>query len=112
MNVIKAISGRNNEPDGEASEVLKRGKKKGPIAIQNQSSMPVVNFSINSLIQVGAFNPPIINTLIVNENNYIASGSDPVQYSDPKISKSIRDFVTASKEILKSSQGSNKVISK
>ena len=38
MKVIKAISDKSNEPDFEASEVIRKGNKgkQGPIIIQNQ----------------------------------------------------------------------------
>lgn len=96
-----------NEPDEEAAEVSKKGgtKPRMPqMPISTQGPMPVVNFNYNSYIKIGPYPPPVINTLIVNGNNYMndASNVSNVQLKSSK--KGIRDFVTTSKDLL----GSNK----
>ena len=115
MKVIKAISDKSNEPDQESSIVMKKGykAKQGPVAIQNQGIMPVVNFN---------FPPPVINTLIVNGNNNIFNfGDKKDNQQDKRISKGAKEGTSTSKEILGSNSGnihtlinivSNKVISK
>ena len=94
MKVIKAISDKNNEPDQESSEVSKKSKKfkQGPIAIQNQGMMPVMNFN---------YPPPVINTLIVNGNNFVFDfsqnqGAQPEQ----RPTKVIKEFGSNNGKIL------------
>lgn len=107
MKFISAVS-QQNEPDDEASEVVKKGSKKvevpnfGP---QVQGQRPVLNFNYNSFIKIGSHPPPVINTVIVNGNNYmpITNQSANIQITSSK--KGIREFVTTSKELLGSQKG-------
>ena len=62
MRFVEAAS-KGNEPDEEAIEMMKK-------KFTNKQA-PVVNFNYNSYIRIGALPPPVINTLIVNGNNYI-----------------------------------------
>lgn len=66
MKFVEANS-RKNAPDEEAKEI--KGKKK------SSKTGPVVNVNYNSYIRIGAYPPPVINTLIVNGNNYINHGN-------------------------------------
>lgn len=74
MRFVEA-NNRKNAPDEEAKEIKPRKGHKGG---------PVVNVNYNSYIRIGAYQPPVINTLIVNGNNYINqannSAVDSTQY--------------------------------
>ncbi|CAI2359594.1 unnamed protein product [Moneuplotes crassus] len=84
MRFVEA-NNRKNAPDEEAKEIKSRKGKKGG---------PVVNVNYNSYIRIGAYQPPVINTLIVNGNNYINQANnlaadkklaDPSMIQKPKI---------------------------
>lgn len=103
--VIEAISGQN-EPDEEALEIKKSKKRQGSAKPKQQEKQaPVVNFNYNSYIKIGAYPPPVINTLIVNGNNYIPGFNQNINMTDPKGRKGIKDFVTTSKGLLAANKG-------
>ena len=63
-----------------------------PVAIQNQGTMPVMNFN---------YPPAVINTLIVNGNNFVFDfNQNKIAQADTKFHKGIKEFVTSSKELL------------
>eukprot|EP00344_Euplotes_crassus_P009462 CAMPEP_0197019350 /NCGR_PEP_ID=MMETSP1380-20130617/80647_1 /TAXON_ID=5936 /ORGANISM="Euplotes crassus, Strain CT5" /LENGTH=483 /DNA_ID=CAMNT_0042446753 /DNA_START=343 /DNA_END=1794 /DNA_ORIENTATION=- len=96
MKFIEAKN-RKNAPDEEAKEI--KGKKK------NSKTGPVVNVNYNSYIRIGAYPPPVINTLIVNGNNYINHGN-------PHANKNFTEGGKNQKSKILASSGSSKTKTK
>lgn len=102
---MKFIDSMANEPDSEAAEIGKKKVKPFVAVSGGQNPVPVVNFNYNSYIKIGAYPPPVINTLIVNGNNYMQEANQVSNVQLKSSKKGIREFVTTSKELLGSQKG-------
>jgi len=101
MRFVEASS-KINEPDEMASEISSKGF--------NKKFMPMTDFNYGSYGKLGGYPPPVINTLIVNGNNYINQASQMTNSQKGRVKKGIKEIVTTSSNKI-SSNSKHKVIS-